>query len=131
MSLFTAIFVKIFLDPLSTRDEKSKEHISAILKLQSEILGSPEDMTREKAVKVGDRYFGGINFERHDRAKNDSTRCYQLAATFQAAKNMSAPCAQGKVYQVKKDSDAKMRFNLVKVSTLSICDMLRHHNDFE
>jgi hypothetical protein len=102
-----------------SRDEKSDEHIAAVRKLRSELLGKPEDMTSKKAVKVGSEYIGGINFERHDDAKSIKTgpRCYQLATTVQAAKSMSAPGAQGKVCHVAKDADAKMRFNLLKVST--------------
>lgn len=118
LSEFIYLCANMIAYDLFFRKEKPDEHISAFEKVRSTLLGSPDAMTNKKAVKVGDEYLGGIHFERHDRAVNISTgpRCYQLATTVQAQKTMSAPGVQGKVYQVAKDEDAKMRFDLVKVS---------------
>lgn len=77
-------------------------------------------MSSEKAVrnKKDGAYFGGVDFERNLRARGlgNGPRCYPLSITIQTPRSLSAPGAQAKVYEIVKDYDAQMRFDLLKVS---------------
>jgi hypothetical protein len=96
-------------------------HIADLVSLRKEVQGPQSLMTTEKAINVDGEYRGGIKFERHDQAINSAKGpwCYQLAATIQSQKALSAPGVQSKVTQRIRDKDAQMRFDLLQVSSLA------------
>ena len=99
------------------REERSADDLRRLLDVQAFILGPSNDRGPEKAVKVNGEWVGGVGFERSDRAVSieKDKRCYQLATSFQVQKLLSAPAANTKVHEIKKDHDAKMRFEILKV----------------
>ncbi|KAF9521659.1 hypothetical protein CPB83DRAFT_900448 [Crepidotus variabilis] len=105
----------------TSKDEQS-ERIPDFRALQKAILGDPSKMTRSKPTNGPDgSLVGGVNFERHYRARSlkNGPRCYPLSTTVQVPKRTSAPGAQAKVFDITKDDDANMRFDLLKMGSTS------------
>ncbi|KAF9521642.1 hypothetical protein CPB83DRAFT_900449 [Crepidotus variabilis] len=101
--------------------EEMPERLQELRELRSSLLGKPEEMTAHKPTQKGGKLVGGIAFERSTRAHclSNGPRCYRLSLSIQLRKRMSAPAANNKVFEVVKDDDAAMRFNLLKSGSTS------------
>jgi hypothetical protein len=72
----------------------------ALDKANDAALGPREDRTRDTPTWDGERYSGGLAFERNDRAKrvNEEGRTYTLANLLQKQKSWVGPCEGAKSF---------------------------------
>jgi hypothetical protein len=61
-------------------------------------LGPVELRSREKPTRQGNKWIGGVHFERNFRAKpvKSNTRCYTVGNSYESPTKIQAPCATGK-----------------------------------
>jgi hypothetical protein len=88
--------------------------------MTDQLLGPQSEMGPNKAYLDKDKgWVGGIPFERSPRARclRNAPRCYSVGGIAQEQKRMSAVGAHGKVYDLVKDEDAIMRYNLVRLGS--------------
>jgi hypothetical protein len=94
--------------------------VSQLEELSERLLGPQDDMGPDKPVKArrGGPLAGGIYFERRDCARclHNAPRCYNLACVNQGQKGrLTVPGSHAKMYDMVKDADAAMRFNLINL----------------
>ncbi|KAF9041370.1 hypothetical protein BJ165DRAFT_1530100 [Panaeolus papilionaceus] len=100
--------------------EHSAEHIQEMTDAQAFIIGTNDELGSEKPVLDDTGLFtGGLAFERDGNvnAVASNIRSYQLAATFQRQKCMTAPGKQAKVFTLKRSPYEEGRFRAIKVAT--------------
>jgi hypothetical protein len=107
------------------REELSEETVDEYEHLIDEMLGDPSLVTEDKATVLEDgSFFGGIEFERTMRFLGIVLRCYGLGATFQIPRQMSAPVAGSKLYELDADRHLRMSRDLLRVRVLNLSDSL-------
>ena len=81
------------------------------------VLGPCEDHTRDGPTWDGERYSGGLAFERNDRAPcvNEEGRTYTLANSLQKQKSWVGPCEGVKSFGRVPDKALIIREKLIKV----------------
>ncbi|KDR66009.1 hypothetical protein GALMADRAFT_148182 [Galerina marginata CBS 339.88] len=94
------------------KSELDPDHIKAYEDLRALILGP------ESELCTGPQ---GTAFQRHPRAipLAKAPGCYPVSLTVQVQRSLAAPAKANKVYTTKKDEDAQMRFDLIKLGARS------------
>jgi hypothetical protein len=90
-------------------------------------LGPDELITRNKAVKSGGVYQGGVAFERNSRAcpVKRNTRCYTVGNSYEGPTKIMAPNKNAKVKDFDSvDESLEMRRDLLMVSQTMPCGVL-------